>query len=173
MIFTAIRPALLALVKQLAGLEGVWRDQPNPYTPPGTKAILKLSLSPTQGKGQDARTFRFQSSDSTLRETVSGYRIFTLRILCECLDQSDGATALNYLETLRTRLRWTTTSQALHAVRVAFIDSLPTVDLSRTIDNRVASIAALDVRLATMAQEENPNPVDWIETVRDPVGTLT
>lgn len=181
MLFASIRPALLALVNKLMGTQGdclaIWKDQPTPYTPPGTKTLFKLSLGPLSAKAADDEVKT--SYDGTqplgheMAETVTGYRTFTLKVLCECADQTDSATAQNYLETLRTRLRWTTSRAALNAVNVAVVRTEDIQDLSRTVDNRAASIANLDIRLATRTNETNPERNGYIDTVAGPTGTLT
>lgn len=181
MLFATIRPAILSLVNTLMGVQGdclaIWKDQPTPYTPPGTKTLFKLSLGPlvTKAADDEVRT----SYDGTqplgeeMAETVTGYRTFTLKVLCECGDQTDSGTAQNYLETLRTRLRWTTSRAALNAVNVAMVGTADILDLSRTVDNRAWSIANLDIRLATRTNETNPVRNGYIETVAGPTGTLT
>jgi len=111
MLYTSIRPGILTLVNRIMGTQGdcvaIWKDQPNPYTPPGTKTLFKLSLGPLSSKGADDEA-RWsydpnQPAGQEMQESITGYRLFTLKVLCECADQTDGATAFNYLETLRTR----------------------------------------------------------------------
>jgi len=181
MLYTSIRPGILTLVNRIMGTQGdcvaIWKDQPNPYTPPGTKTLFKLSLGPLSSKGADDEA-RWsydpnQPAGQEMQESITGYRLFTLKVLCECADQTDGATAFNYLETLRTRLRWTSSRSALNAVNVALVRCEDIQDLSKTVDNRAASIANLDIRLATRTNEADPNRTGYIATVSDPHGTLT
>lgn len=181
MLFAAKRPAILALVNKVMGTQGdclaIWKDQPNPYTPPATKTLFKLALGPLSVKGADDEA-RW-SYDSTqplgeeMQESITGYRLFTLKVLCECSDQTDGATAFNYLETLRTRLRWSSSRADLNAVNVAIVRCEDIQDLSRTVDNRAASIANLDIRMSTRTNEADPNRTGYIATVEGPTGTLT
>lgn len=173
MLFATIRPTILALVNSLMSPQGdclaIWRDQPTPYTPPGTKTLFKLSLGPLSAKAADDELRTDYDGTKPLGqemgETVTGYRTFTLKVLCECSDQSDSATAQNYLETLRTRLRWSTSRATLNAVNVAMVRTEDIQDLSRTVDNRVMSSANLDIRLATRTNETNPQRGGYISAI--------
>ncbi len=171
MLFTAIRPAILTLVRSIAG-QGVfcyWRDQPASYVPPGSKTVCKLSLGPSGSVGWSESRISYdatQSAGQELAETVVNIQQFTLKILCECFDQSDGATAWNYLEVIRTRFSWTSSCDALKAVNVAYFSDADLQDLSRTVDNRVLSAANLDLRLRTTATEtDSAHRFPFIETV--------
>lgn len=171
MIFAPIRPVILALVKRLmgTGVSCVWRDQKSTYTPPGTKTVCKLSLGPSGSKGWGESRIDYDPqapAGQELTETVVQTRQFTLKILCECLDQTDEATAWNYLETLRTRFMWDSSLSALRSVNVALFGDSDLQDLSRVVDGRSLSAANLDIRLRTVAQEKDTqNPFTYIEKV--------
>ncbi len=179
MLFTSIRPALLTLIQQIAG-EGVlvhWKEQPASYMPPGTKTVCKLSIGPSGSKGWDERRIDYDASrplGAECVEQITGVRYFTLKILCECLLQTDDSTAPNYLETIRTRLGFSSSSAILKTVNVSLTGDSDLQDLTRTIDNRPASIANLDIKIAATANERDPaNPFGYIETVEEPAGTVT
>lgn len=161
MMFTTIRPALLALVKSLMGptVDAYWRDQTDRYIPQGSKTVFKLSLGPSTGKGlNDDKRVEYDPTaplNQELTENVTGYRLFTMKALCECLNQTDGSTANNYLETLRTRLRFSTSSDALHVVNVSLVSIGDILDLSKVQDGRQTSIGNLDIRLSTRTNERN------------------
>lgn len=181
MIFAPIRPAILALIQALVTPLGdvlvTWKDQPTPYVPPGTKTLFKLGVGPASTLGWGDRRLNYDPSaplNAEMTETLVEVRKFTLKILCECFDQTDGATAWNYLETVRTRLGWYSSVQALLKVNVAINSDGPLQDLSRTVDNRVLSAASYDVFMSTFAVEtDTANPFGYIETIEGPTGTLT
>ncbi len=173
-LFTPIRPALLALIQNIAesGTDAYWRDQINRYAPQGTKTVFKLSLGPTGRKGlDDAIVNEYDASKplgQEMTENVAGYRLFTLKVLCECLLQGDDSTAWGHLELIATRIQWSTSKAQLNAVNVGFVRISDLQDLSRMIDGRQASIASIDIRLSTRTNERNPQGNGYIDTVNIP-----
>lgn len=171
---TIVRPALLALVKQLSGLDCVWRDQPQHYVPPKgygeavARVKCMLSLGPSSGKGRDELRTAYdadQPNGQEMQDTSVGVRLFTLKIVVESFDQNDGLTAEQHLERIRDRMRWRSSTDALDDVNVAFVTTGEIQDLTTTRDNRKVSIAALDIRLSGMSVDTDPARYGYIETV--------
>lgn len=172
--YGTVRPALLALVKQISGLECVWKDQPQGYVPPQgygqatPRVICKLSLGPASGKGRDELRTEYdeeQPLGEELQDTAIGVRVFTLKILVESLDQADPDTAEQHLSRIRLRFRRRSSTEALNAVNVSFVSAGDVVDLSNVRDSRAVSIANLDVRLSGVGEDVDPARYGYIEKV--------
>ena len=132
------------------------------------KAICLLSISPASGQGFDDRRQEDdleQPLNQELQDAIVGIRNVILSIRVESYDQSDDKTALHYLEKVRTRLRWRTTTAALNAVKVAFRGTKDLTDLSAVRDQRMASLANLDIKLGSLSIEKDPTRYGYIETV--------
>jgi hypothetical protein len=69
------------------------------------------------------------------------------------------------LERVRTRLRWRSSLDRLLSVQVSLIDILPALKASAVIDKRIWSIGNMDVIFGTVACDEDPIPVGWIEHI--------
>jgi hypothetical protein len=168
-----IRPGLLNIIKQISGIETVWKDQPQGYVPPTVSygapvttlgTICKLAIGPTSGRGL-ADELRTEIEGNELHDTVIGVRLFTLKILIECFDQKDGKTADHYLEQIRSRFAFRSTKKLLRAINVAYVSSGDIIDLSPIRDNRAVSIFNLDIRFSCLAIDEDPTAETYIETV--------
>lgn len=173
--YSSIRPALLSLIKQLSGVSDVsWRDQPQGYqgkpvasygSTVGTS--IKLSIGPSSTKGRDEIRTSFDGSrpaGQELKDTASGVRLFTLKILIDTLEQKDGKTADYLCEQIGGRFRWSLARNALRAVNVGYVDTGVVQDLSSVRDTRAVSVAAIDIRLSTTSVDEEPEGYTYIET---------
>lgn len=167
--WVAIKPALKTLLGNLSGLVTVWKDEPRPMTPNGAdKALCLLSLAPTSGQGFDERGRIYDATqplNREMQEVLIGVRNVTLSVRVESFDQSHSKTALHYLEHVRARFRWKTTTAALKAINVAFRGTHEIIDLSGMKDQRIASMANLDIKLGMVSVEANPSRGGYIETV--------
>lgn len=167
-----VQTQLPALLTSLLGIPCQWRTQPKQMIV-GTQATLDW-LGGT-GLGADERSLtdvdaagaptEVDADIAAVEETVYGLREATVQVTALSLDQTLDKSARAYLETLRTRLRWTSTVEAMKAMGLALVGIQPIVQLDPTKDGRINSQASLDIRLAYgVAETDAPGP--FIETAR-------
>jgi hypothetical protein len=166
-----IRAALKTLIGDLAGLpDGTeFEDQPRPYVGDVSRAIALLSISSVVTIGRDEVRTDYDVARPLcleMRDVVHGVREFTLGIKVESYEQTDDATALAYCERIRDRMSFTSSLAALRAVQCAYIRHEPTRDLSTARDDRLTSIAVLDIRLRAHVTEADPARYGYMTSVQ-------
>ena len=151
-----IKGALQAWVNtQGAGVVAVWRNEARPFTPKA-RALLNIIASGSLGVDQ----LRW-AQDTTIAAgedfvpTVSGNRLFTLSILVQSRDQRPECEASWYLEKLRTSLHKPSVQDAFRAAKIAYQTTEPLQPLDETRDDRVESIAQLDVHFGAAVNERD------------------
>jgi hypothetical protein len=176
--WTNIRPALLTLFEDLSGLQTVWHEKRRPYVKPKDQAIVLLAVRSAQGVGIDDRRYRDTGEsipDYPYRESANGHRLVSLDIRVESFRHDDDRFAFNAAETIRTRLGWRSSHEALLAHEVAIVTKGETLDVSGLVqDDRVTSVAVFEAILGVgVCEEDTKHPVPAIETVNDPQGTFS
>ncbi len=166
---TLIRSTLRTLLVTLSGLPDnavIWRDQKRPFLP---NVALLPRLSVLGSTNTDGRVYPYDPvapAGAELTETIQCVRMLVLSIRAESLFHEDGQTAWDLLARIRDGLSFTTTRDALNAVKVAYVRELSFTDLTDSvlIDQRVRSIATLDIKLRAAASIAGPNTT-YIETI--------
>lgn len=158
--------ALVTLVQALTGLDTVWIDQPRPEVNDVTRGIALLSFTAVQAVGRDEVRSAFDVGTQDFGDTAVGQRILPLRIRVESYDQNDTSTAWNYLERLRTRLRWQSSIDALQTVKCGVAVTGPTMALQVMADDRAVSAAALDVSLNCELSEADPTRYPYVAEIQ-------
>jgi hypothetical protein len=161
----------------VAGLNCGWAKDPNFHVNSDDAAAVWLSLRSIKGNGIDDTVQSFNNTGnpatSSISETQTGQRDAVLSIRVEMYDLS--AEAAEILDKLRTRFGSFDGSASLNAIGLAWQGCEGSVDLPTEYDNRVVSVASMDVRLSALASYVWTSPVGtgWVDTVVPPVGTFT
>lgn len=150
-----MRVGLKTLAANLGGLDAYWEDQQRPYINPSTRAALLLSLGPSNPIGRDEIRSDWDASrdHAEWQDTAVGIRRLPWRIKCYGFEETDAKVAQFYLERIRTRLRWMSTVRALNALSLSRANTGQVTDLSVPVDDRMTSIAFLDIGLNAVFQE--------------------
>lgn len=167
-----VRAGLQVIAANLSGLDAYWEDQSRPYINDITRAAVLMSFGPIAPLGRDEirSTWDASKDHAEWTDTAIGLRRLPWRIKVESYEETNASAASSYLEKLRTRLRWMSTSAALNALGCSRATTGQVLDLSVPRDNRMTSIAVLDIGLNCVLQEDDPNGYTYIATVS---GTAT
>lgn len=186
------RENLRSIVEDLGGLKTGWENQDRKYVPPDTRAHMLLSF--TQWGGDVAvDELRFSTAvneagdpilDSGGNEqivaSVVGRRDAIVEVRCESFSQADENVAEGYLDTLMSKLKLPAGQAALVAANIALqgFGAAGALNVDESLDQRVRSVAVLELLLGTVVcVEEEPNNC-WIQQVlvtskvKDPAGQL-
>lgn len=161
----------------VAGLNCWWAKDPDSMVAPQEGAKVTLDLRSIKSLGIDDQIQTFNNTGNPLTSTISvgnqGMRDVVLSVKCEMYDLS--AEAMEVLDTLRTRFMAPDASASLNAINIAWQGCEDAHDLPTTYDNRVVSVAQMDVRLSALNSyvwTSSPG-TGWVDTVVPPVGTFT
>lgn len=168
-----IEAGLRTLVVALTGLPDamvVWENRKRPNIDVRTRAICLLSLGATATYGRDETVLEFFTGPGVFQETARGMRTLPLRLKVQCFKQTDAENASVYLERARTRLAWEDSIWALNAIDCSKQVTGTVIPLDFSFDDRLASMAALDITLNAELDETNPNVIPYIDDV---IGTGT
>lgn len=169
------KAALLAIIAPLTGLSSptsvLWANDPQPMISDIDQAKVTIKLTSIGANGIDEARYTFTDNSElsppapSLFETSEvGQRDVVLSLRAEVFEA--GAEAVEILDAVRTGLRKQSTADALNGILLAVQTMEPTVDLPTTYDNRVVSVASMDVKLAGLAQSsETEVGFGWIDTV--------
>lgn len=150
-----IDAGLPTFLKTLLGIPCEWRKTPRTMH---VGPSMQLDIITSNGIGWDELVSRDASGPAT-QEIVYGLREMTLQVTVWSLSQKLAESARFYLELLRTRLRWTSSLQALDALGLALIGVMPMVLIDAAQDGRTPSQASLDLRLSYgVAESDAPVP---------------
>jgi hypothetical protein len=178
-----IRPALVELFQNISGLRTAWRDKRRELADPKLQAVCLLHVRQTQELGVDDIRHTYDAAgDATatsIEFSVAGLRKVFLDVRVESYRQDDDKFAYNAMGRIRTGLSFPSSKAALRAVELSVkkagnaID-FPTSSLTEGLefDDRVTSVAQLDLELNAISCVDDPTKTTWIETVDDPVGTF-
>jgi len=181
--WATIRPALEDLFCSLSGLKTYWRDKPRPLADPKQQAICLLHVRLTKGLGNDdIRSSYDAAGDPTgtgITFSAAGLRLVKFDVRVESYRQDDDRFAYNGICRVRTGLSFPSSKAALRAVELSVkwagdaID-FPVSSLTERLDfdDRVTSVAQLDLELNAVSCIDDPVKTTWIETVEDPEGTF-
>lgn len=176
--WTTLQAGVSALWQTLMGLTDVrWADTarngdgvtPAGFVAAGTAfATADIQVTSNVGVGvQDALTWDEASPNGPMVQTTRGVRELTLRTKVTVYDQHPDRVARVYLERLRDRLPWDSARDALAALGLGVIEARALLDLSKKADQRITSIAAMDVRFTLCTSDTDPTEYSRIETVED------
>jgi hypothetical protein len=91
--------------------------------------------------------------------------IFTLNIRVEMPTREDDHWAFATIQRIRSGLWMPSTQAAFLAANLGLVRVLPTVKASARYDDRIHSIATMDVEFSTVMTDEDPVFVGWIEKI--------
>lgn len=185
--FATLKPALLALAKSLTGLSvATMENEPRVMAKPSEGAVALVSFfgvagvggtdakrydrdtASEWGQGGDTEILPEGGAEPPVLETVIGRRELTIRIKVDGIFQDANRDARFYLERMRTRLSWESTRVALLAAGLGFQEVLLATTADEKRDNRLASIALVDVRCNVVSSEQDPTLHPTIERVDTP-----
>jgi len=143
----------------------------------GPRAQLDPIAWPHLGVDELRRTVT--AGGAELTEESIGQRTLVLQVQVWADTQSLDTAPMSYIERLRTRLRWTTTQQALQRCCLSFDRAEQPVTFTQRQDCRQLSTASIDLRLSyAWVEADTAHTMSWIEQafitadkLRDPAGT--
>lgn len=146
------------LQTELPSLIGGLLDLPCDFATQARKiqqsARVQLDIIAVAGIGTDEETWSADGAEpNEMLETVHGLRELTLQVDVWNAEQRLEKSARSYLEQLRTRLRWTSSKDALRALGLGVIGIEDIVQLDPIEDGRRVSRASMDIRMAYGASE--------------------
>lgn len=159
----AVRPVLKSLIADLSGLVTNWEDEPRGFG----DTFATLTITSCVGVGWDeCRTQQdlTQPTGLELQDVWIGNRNMTLTVKVESLIQTDTGNAYQYLELVRDKLWFRGSAARCRAVNVAIVDQGQTVDLPMPRDDRMRSIASLDIMLSVRNLIIDPERYPFIGT---------
>lgn len=164
-------PPLLALVKTLSGLDQCAKlNKKRPMIATSQQAIGLLSINGTEELVQKAETF-FRPVDPDnpdtckLLQTQRTLQRVTIRVKVESMFAADGKIAENYLERLRGRWSWWSTTQALRAFGFGFSEMGATTPADLERDSHMVSVAIADCRFIVGSSDTDPTEYDQISSI--------
>ncbi len=156
---------LRALIQTLSGIETITDPaQPRSFVSPTTNAQIFLDIHSTSQLGWDdfVRTFNVGTDKNDVMQHV--IRPFVATIKCESFDSK--VHAHDILETLRGRLGRPSSLKILRDGGLTINSSAATVDLPTTYDDRVISVAVLDLQMTGFGKDpDTTDDGNWIKTV--------
>lgn len=177
------KAGLMAIIQPMTGLtkNGVYWDLDNePPVNDVDRARVRMRVRGYAPVGSDEHVYTYTPGGAppgtaTFTTTEAGNRNIQISIIAEAY--SKGIEATEILEKIRIRLNADVTASALNALGLAFQHARVTADLPTTYDNRVVSVASMDLFLGGVASySATQTGQGWIDTVNttDSVpGTLT
>lgn len=177
--WTTINPVLISLFTALAqpneavpvtNWSAEWQDRATKATNTTFRQMLYLRVTSVVAIAEDDRRLEYITDPADpfyqqLKETIFGLRRVTLNVRCDVADNSDGVSATATLERIRTRLSRRRSIDTLLGVNVGIVGAETVRDISKTSDLRVRSIGSMDVVLTMTANDTDPVPTGWVETV--------
>lgn len=155
---------------QSGGATLQWRDEAGVWQ---SKPRIRAHLSGCDDRGVDWVTWAQDTglaAGSDYVPTIYGNRELLLSLVCTTRDQTDPA--LGYLEKLRTSCKKPSVRMLLYAAGLVVIDSERTQDLTGWVDDRLESVAQLDIRLAAVVQERDADEAESYVDHYTATGTL-
>lgn len=150
------KTGLMAIIQPLTGLLATsvsWDHDPEGMVSDVDTIQVTLLLRTFVQYGTDDRRFTFTNitdpAHSTYQNDVVGQRSTTLVVRAESYNRSSEAGEL--LELLRTRLQRNSVLYALNAINLAYQTSRLITDLPTIYDNRVVSVAVLEIDLSAIS----------------------
>lgn len=174
-----IRPGLVDLFCTISGLKTYWRDQSRPLADPKQQAVCLLHVRQTQTLGIDDLRHTYDAAgDPTgtgITFSLNGLRRVSLDVRVESYRHDDDRFAYNAMDRIQTGLSFPSSKAALRAIDMSVkfrgnaID-FPTSSLTEKLDfdDRVTSVAQLDLMLNAISCVEDPTKETWIESVDNP-----
>lgn len=175
-----LNPAVLSLVERLAvdanhsTLSVEHKDRSRKLISPQNKRALTLQILNIVGLGDDEERHEDVAADATgadapwageLRARVVGHRRVTYRVVCDALENTDKAWAWGTIERIRTRLRRTTSIDALARVDAALNSVGQSLEANFRHDKRIVNRVILDFALNVRVNDVEEAPIGWIEHV--------
>lgn len=155
----SIETVLLAWVKTATGMPGAWRDKPGTMQ---VKLPARIELDgPTliEQRGQDWLIYEDDDvdpdADPTVTPTVVGNREFLVTVRSVGRSQEGNSRGQYWIERLRASLKKPSVLEAFREANIAVVMAGPTHQYNAPFDNRVESIAAMEVRFATTIAEQD------------------
>lgn len=112
-----------------------------------------------------------------LVEESLGHRVMILQVAVWGERQSLGSSPRALLERMRSRLRWTSTVEALRALQLGLELAEQPVEFTSPQDGRRLTVASIDLRLSfSWVEADTDNPLGWFDKAEivaefnDPVG---
>jgi hypothetical protein len=148
----AIEETLEAWARAQTGLPAAWRNKPATMQ---IKLPARIELDgPTliESPGQDWLMHE-DASDTQVQPTVVGNREFTVTIRAVGRSQAGNSRGQFWIERLRASLKKPSVLALFQDANIAVVTAGPTAQYDAAFDNRVESIAAMEVRFATTIAE--------------------
>lgn len=148
-----------------------WRDEPGVWQ---AKPRIRAHLSGDDDLGVDWLSWDLDGelpAGADYVPTVNGNRELLLSLVCETRDQT--VPAIDYLRKIRTSVKKPSVKAVLSAAGLVVTSTERTIDLDDWTDDRIESMAQLDVHLAAVVQERDEAEADSYVDHYTATGTLT
>jgi len=149
-----IREGLREIVELLAGVPALYRDEPRDFAGAGAHVLLEVRSHRRVGEGLDVFSEDLDESDvgHEIGETTRAHLEFVLSLVLESFDHSIHAQ--DRLMRLRLRLERTSARDALDAIGAVIFHADQVQVLGTKYDQRLRSVAALDLRVRVLYLEQ-------------------
>lgn len=163
------------LVRELAELRTFWRDQERPAVLPADGGFVTLAVVEDLVVGTAEERLEFDAGAAAGEEfspTIAELHLLRLSIGVETYSNAAKKRGRTVASRIRTRLRRASTKVALNRLNTSLVDIGPVLFAGLEVDNRMSSLATVEVRLhvATVERAEPFGYIDTIETERTITG---
>lgn len=133
--------------------------------------VVRLRLGEVVARGDDETRYEYDPDTDRNVPTYNGYRLFTVRVTVQALNQEDANEAVGELSSrLRTRIRSDRAHAFLEAANVALVGVKRTTNMDDLeINGRSMSVGVTDVQFGTTESwtDVDPSVGDYIAKVED------
>jgi hypothetical protein len=163
--WVTIRPALVELITGIANdaaLEPQWAHRVWAHESPSIQQSIFLRVSTVAQEGTDQDDY--DDVDGELYESLSGHRLITLEIKCDSFVEADGEWSFQTAERIRTRLGRRTSRDALLALNMSVVETLPAIGAHYVKEGHRRNVATFDTILRCTFTDVSADPTDhWTQ----------
>jgi hypothetical protein len=176
-----LNPAVKTLIERLAvdsrlpaALDLEHADRSRKAMSVARKQTLTVQVLNVVSLGDDEERREDVAADATgddapwagkLRTRIVGHRKVTYRLVCDALENSDREWAWATIERIRTRLRRSTSIDALARVDASLNHVGAAIEANFTAQSRAHNRVILDFALNVRVNDVDETPTNWIEHV--------
>lgn len=159
--------ALRDLFRELAELRVFWRDQERPAVLPEDGGFVTLAVVEDRVVGVPEERLVFDAGAPAGKEfqpAIAELHLLRLAVAVETYTNAAKKRGRFFANRIRTRLRREATKLALQRLNTSLVDVGSVLFAGVELDNRMSSLATLEVRLHVATVEDAP-PFGYIETI--------
>jgi hypothetical protein len=176
-----LNPAVKALIERLAvdsrapaALDLEHADRSRKFVSVARKQSLTIQVLNIVGLGDDEERHEDVAADAAgadapwagmLRTRIVGHRKVTYRLVCDAIENDDRMWAWATIERIRTRLRRSTSIDALARVDASLNSIGAALEANFRAEGRMHNRVILDFALNVRVNDVEETPTNWIEHV--------